>query len=85
MGATYTHSNTDNQVSTWLLAEQDIKLCITAIYKLNTRLELLLLSLRVWMSDGHKESHLKAMSPTACVPKLTLQGYIWIAVGTGTS
>lgn len=74
MGATYTRSNTDNQVSTWLPAEQNIKLCITAIYKLNAMLELLLLSPRVWISDGHDESHPKAMSPTACVPKLTLQG-----------
>lgn len=44
MGVIYTHSETDNQVSTWLPAEQNIKLYIATIYKLNIILELLLLS-----------------------------------------
>ena len=66
IGAIYTHSDTDNQVSTWLPTENNIKLYITAIYKLNTMLELLLLSPCVWMSDGPSESHLKTMSPIAC-------------------
>lgn len=73
-GAIYTHSDSDKQVSTWLPAEQNIKLYITVIYKPNTMLKLLLLSPCVWMSDSHNESRLKTVSPTACTPKLTLKG-----------
>lgn len=74
MGAILTHSDADNQVSTWLPAEQNIKLNITAIYKLNTALELFLLFRSLWLSDSHNECHLETMSPIASMPQLTPKG-----------
>lgn len=68
-GAISTENN--HQVSIWLPAEQNIKLYITAIYKIHTVLQLFLLSPFFWMCDGHNESYLKTMSPTACMPKVT--------------
>lgn len=63
----------NNQVSIWLPAEKNIKLHITAIYKIHSMLEIQLLSPCIWMCNCHNESHLKTVSPTACMPKVTLK------------